>query len=133
MKSRSPCCAVIDGGTKGDVDASRKGWRVDYREGEVGRRRGKAPGPWVLTPVDEGLWQQRADQQQLQREARHREQYGTARERSGRVLLKGPELAIYREGKRDGGALGERRARQRLQVPSMAMLPEIIMGEEKKR
>jgi hypothetical protein len=46
---------------------------------------------------------------------------------------KGPELAIYREGKRDGGALGERRVRRRLQVPSMATLPERIMGEEKKR
>jgi hypothetical protein len=47
-----------------------------------------------------------------------------------RGRAQGRGLDIYREGVRDGGALGERRARRRLQVPSMATLPERIMGEE---
>jgi hypothetical protein len=77
----------VDGGTAGSIEANKEGWQVDYRG------RGRASARKVTRALGSGGSRQRAPAMAscaaAEREARHREQYGTARERSEPVLLYG--------------------------------------------
>jgi hypothetical protein len=92
-------------------------------EGEVGRRRGKSPGPWVLAAVDKGLRPWRAAQQQ-----RERRDTGSsmARRENGvnQYCYTGHELVIYRERE-------EQREKERSAASSMAISAAEVSAQNK--